>query len=178
MLFRDYVPFRLWWILLEDLVIWGEYYLCVNIKKQYAVIKELVDHHGNKKRAAIKLGIPIRQLNRRIRQYQEKGKAAFVHGNSGRKPVNCLSTEINNKIVTLYQTKYQDFNFMHFTQFLNEFEGINVYYSTVYQLLSQAEVDSPLKFKRLLVETALRQNIGLSILKLLKPKPSKPLISA
>ncbi|MES5110510.1 helix-turn-helix domain-containing protein [Lactobacillus iners] len=31
-------------------------------KKQYAVIKELVDHHGNKKRAAIKLGIPIRQL--------------------------------------------------------------------------------------------------------------------
>ncbi len=67
---------------------------------------------------------------------------------------------------------------MHFTQFLNEFEGINVYYSTVYQLLSQAEVDSPLKFKRLLVETALRQNIGLSTLKLLKPKPSKPLISA
>ena len=32
---------------------------------------------------------------------------------------------------------------MHFTQFLNEFEGINIYYSTVYQLLSQAEVDSP-----------------------------------
>ncbi|EEW51905.1 hypothetical protein FC42_GL000765 [Lactobacillus iners DSM 13335] len=37
---------------------------------------------------------------------------------------------------------------MHFTQFLNEFEGINVYYSTVYQLLSQAEVDSPPKIQK------------------------------
>ncbi|CCI86710.1 Protein of unknown function [Lactobacillus gigeriorum DSM 23908 = CRBIP 24.85] len=28
--------------------------------KQYQVIKDLVDHHGNKKRAALKLGISVR----------------------------------------------------------------------------------------------------------------------
>ncbi|MBU3828407.1 MAG: hypothetical protein H9806_04630, partial [Candidatus Lactobacillus pullistercoris] len=37
-------------------------------EEQYQTIKEVVDHNGNKKRAALKLGISIRQLNRRIKQ--------------------------------------------------------------------------------------------------------------
>ena len=35
-------------------------------KKKYEVIKELVDHNGNKNRAAITLGISRRQLDRLI----------------------------------------------------------------------------------------------------------------
>ncbi len=34
---------------------------------KYNVIKELVDHNGNKKRAALKLGLSIRQINRLIK---------------------------------------------------------------------------------------------------------------
>lgn len=117
--------------------------LTMNEDFKYQIIKELVDHNGNKARAALKLNLSTRQINRLIKNYHNKGKAAFVHGNKGRKPVNCLTTEINNKIVTLYRTKYQDFNFMHFTQMLNELEGIKVSYSTVYSLLSQAQINSP-----------------------------------
>lgn len=117
--------------------------LMLKYEEQYQVIKEFVDHSGNKKRVALKLNISVRQVNRLIKKYREKGKAAFVHGNSGRKPVNCLTTEINTKIVTLYRDKYQDFNFKHFTEFINEHEGIKVSYSTIYNLLSKAEVDSP-----------------------------------
>ena len=36
---------------------------------KYEVIKELVDHGGNKKRAAQKLGLTIRQINRLIKIY-------------------------------------------------------------------------------------------------------------
>lgn len=44
---------------------------------KYNVIKELVDHNGNKKRAALKLGLSIRQINRLIKIYKEKGKSRF-----------------------------------------------------------------------------------------------------
>lgn len=42
---------------------------------KYEVIKELVDHSGNKKRAANKLGLTVRQINRLIKIYKEKGKS-------------------------------------------------------------------------------------------------------
>lgn len=122
--------------------------LSMKYEQQYKTIKELIDHNGNKKRAALKLGISIRQLNRRIKQYQEKGKAAFVHGNADRKPVNCLSTEISNQIVTLYRTKYQDCNLKHFTELLEHFENIKVSYSTVYNLLKKQDILSPKPWRK------------------------------
>lgn len=45
--------------------------LTMKYEEQYKTIKELVDHKANKKRAALKLGISIRQLNRGIKQYQD-----------------------------------------------------------------------------------------------------------
>lgn len=42
---------------------------------KYNVIKELVDHNGNKKRAALNLGLTVRQINRLIKTYKEKGKS-------------------------------------------------------------------------------------------------------
>ena len=44
---------------------------------KYEVIKELVDHNCNKKRAAQKLGLTVRQINRLIKKYKEKGKSRF-----------------------------------------------------------------------------------------------------
>ena len=44
---------------------------------KYEVIKELVDHNGNKIRAKEKLGLSIRQINRLIKIYKEKCKSRF-----------------------------------------------------------------------------------------------------
>jgi len=55
--------------------------LRMNEKEKYEVIKELVDHNGNKNRASKKLGISRRQIDRLIIKYKETGKSAFVHGN-------------------------------------------------------------------------------------------------
>lgn len=46
-------------------------------QNKYEVIKELVDHNGNKKHAALKLGLSVRQVNRLIKKYKEKGKSRF-----------------------------------------------------------------------------------------------------
>ena len=53
---------------------------------RYEVIKRVVDNQGNKKTASLKLGVSIRQVDRLINKYKEQGKAAFIHGNKGRKP--------------------------------------------------------------------------------------------
>lgn len=44
-------------------------------QEKYEIIKELVDHNGNKNRAKKKLGLTIRQIDRLIKKYKEKGKS-------------------------------------------------------------------------------------------------------
>ena len=46
--------------------------LRINELKKYKIIKELVDHNGNKNRAAIKIGISRRQIDRLIIKLRRK----------------------------------------------------------------------------------------------------------
>ena len=117
--------------------------LRMNEQKKYEVIKELVDHNGNKNRAAEILGLSIRQINRLIIIYKEKGKSGFVHGNRSKKPANTLDKSISDDIILLYKTKYQDFNFSHFKEYLEEEENIKVSYDFIYKHLTNAGIISP-----------------------------------
>lgn len=47
-------------------------------QNKYEVIKELVDRNGNKKHAALKLGLSVRQINRLIKNI-EKGNLDLIH---------------------------------------------------------------------------------------------------
>ena len=51
----------------------------MNEQEKYGVIKRLVDENGNKLRAAQKLNLSVRQINRLIAGYKKDGKAFFVH---------------------------------------------------------------------------------------------------
>lgn len=110
---------------------------------KYEVIKKLVDEDGNKNRAAISLGITCRQVNRLINAYKEKGKAAFVHGNKGRKPVTTISDDIRRDVVDLYRTKYYDANFTHYTELLAKHENIHLSVSCVTGILEAEHILSP-----------------------------------
>ena len=67
----------------------------MNELEKYKVIKELVDHNGNKNRASKKLGLSRRQIDRLIIIYKEKGKSGFVHGKKKKKPANTLYKSIS-----------------------------------------------------------------------------------
>lgn len=110
---------------------------------KYEVIKELVDHGGNKKRAAINLGLTVRQIDRLIIKYKEKGKSGFVHGNRSKKPAKTLDKSFSDNIILLYRNKYQGFNFKHFYDYLIEEENINVSYTFVYTTLMKNGIRSP-----------------------------------
>ena len=117
--------------------------LRMNELEKYEVIKELVDHNGNKNRASKKLGISRRQINRLIIKYKEKGKSGFVHGNRGHIPSKALDKSISEDIILLYKTKYQDFNFNHFKEYLEEEENIKVSYDFIYKHLTKEGILSP-----------------------------------
>ena len=117
--------------------------LRMNEQYKYDVIKELVDHKGNKNRAAEKLGVTRRHIDRLIKKYKEKGKSSFVHGNRDRKPAKSIEKPISESIILLYRNKYQGFNFKHFQEYLESDEDIKVSYTCVYQTLMKAGITSP-----------------------------------
>lgn len=117
--------------------------LRMNEQEKYEVIKELVDHNGNKNRASEKLGISRRQIDRLIIIYKEKGKSGFIHGNRGKCPTKTLDKSISENIILLYKHKYQDWNFNHFREFLEKKENIKVSYDFIYKHLTKAGILSP-----------------------------------
>ena len=110
---------------------------------RYDVIKRLVDNQGNKNAASLKLGVSVRQINRLIKAYEIKGKAAFIHGNKGRKPATTKPDKIRHDVIDLYKTKYYDANFTHFTELLERNEGIKLSVSCVASILEAENILSP-----------------------------------
>ena len=100
--------------------------LSVDEQIKFETIKNIVDHGGNKQRAALKLNMTVRHINRLIQAYQRYGKAAFVHGNRGRKPSTTTTEDIRASVVDLYRTKYYEANFTHYTELLAREEKIKL----------------------------------------------------
>ncbi|WP_058953544.1 ISNCY family transposase [Clostridium tyrobutyricum] len=115
----------------------------MNENTKYNIIKKLVESNGNKKRAAIQINCTVRHINRMIKGYKEKGKDFFIHGNRGRKPIHALDNSTKQTIVDLYRTKYEGTNLTHFSELLEEFEGIKVSSNTIRSILLKEFILSP-----------------------------------
>ena len=121
--------------------------LTLKESEKYLTIKKLVETNGNKKRAANKLKLTVRQINRLIAGYNEFGKKFFVHGNRGRKPAHALSDDDKNQIENLYNTKYFDCTYTQFSEFLAERENIFVSIDEVRCILKERYILSPRSHK-------------------------------
>lgn len=121
--------------------------LTLKENEKYLTIKKLVETNGNKKRAAIKLNLSVRQINRLIIGYKEFGKNFFVHGNRGKIPSHALSLELKNQIEDLYVTKYYDCTYTLFAELLAERENIFVSVDEVRRILKDRYILSPKSHK-------------------------------
>ncbi len=136
-------------------------------EEKYMTIKKLVEKEGNKQRAAIHLGCTVRHINRMIKGYKEKGKEFFVHGNRGRKPVHTISDNTKQNVVDLYRTKYEEANFTHYSELLEEYENIKISPSTIRSILIDEYILSPKATRKT------RKNLAIKLKEQLKVAKTK-----
>lgn len=117
--------------------------LSMDENQKYETIKKLVETNGNKKRAALKLSCTERHINRMIKGYQQEGKAFFIHGNRGKKPIHSLEGNKKQLILDLYRTKYSDANITHFSELLIKHEKIKASPSCIRGILLSEHILSP-----------------------------------
>lgn len=117
--------------------------LRMNEQQKYEVIKSLVDHDGNKKAAAVKLGCTVRTINRLIKKFRDQGKEAFVHGNRNRKPAHAITEEQAADIITIYNNKYYDATFSYACELLAEHDGIHISPSALTSIMYKHNITSP-----------------------------------
>lgn len=117
--------------------------LKMNEQEKYEVIRSLVDHNGNKKAAAVKLGCTIRTVNRLIQRYKEQGKAGFIHGNRGRKPAHTFPEATVTDIINLYNSKYYDATFSYACELLAKHDGISISPSALSKIMYKNHITSP-----------------------------------
>ena len=121
--------------------------LTLNRKEQnrLIVLNQVETRHTSVTQAAVLLKISDRQTWRLIAAYRKEGASGLAHGNRGRKPVNALPEELNQKVVELAGNKYKGFNHTQLTEKLAECEQVHLSRSSVRSLLLKSGIPSPRK---------------------------------
>lgn len=107
------------------------------------IVKRAIKGTISSKEAATKLGISRQYLNKLKSKYKIMGKSCFTHGNKGKERTWKTSFDLEQTIIKLYCEKYQNFNFRHFLEKLNEVEHIEISYQPLYRILTTAGFESP-----------------------------------
>lgn len=93
---------------------------------RHQLIERLIRRVITEQEAADLLGKSVRQVRRMKQRVLISGVAGLTHSNTGKQPWNKLDTQTVDRIVSLYISKYQGFNCLHFRDMLEEHEGIRV----------------------------------------------------
>jgi transposase len=112
------------------------------------VINQAIDKVISIRTAAELLNLSERQVIRLKGGVLEHGPAFLIHKNRGRKPEHAITDELQERIVSLKKSKYPSANFAHYQELLEEQEGIQVSYPTVYRILTRMGIKSPKKHRK------------------------------
>lgn len=119
--------------------------LTLNNKEQsrLSIMNGVLERHWTVEEAAQLLGVSERHAWRLLASYRKEGAVAIAHGNRNRLPLNTTPMVVQTKIIELAREHYSGLNHTHFTELLEEREGILVSRSTVRRLLMRAGLASP-----------------------------------
>ncbi len=112
------------------------------------VINQTIDGVLTIREAAELLDLSERQVLRLNKGVVDEGPAFIIHKNRGRKPKHATTDDIKDLIIELKQTKYEEANFNHFHELIEEHEDVTVSYPTVHRILTEAGIKSPKKHRK------------------------------
>lgn len=114
--------------------------LTMKEQQRYDVIKDSLKGRIKVKDASLILGLGIRQIYRLREKVKKEGIKGVIHGLRGKVSPRKISEELEEKIKQLYKGKYFGFNLSHFTEYLNEEEGVVISREKVRQILRKAQL--------------------------------------
>ena len=102
--------------------------------------------------AADRLGFSERYVKKLKARYKRLGVSSMLHGNCGKQPKHTIDAQIKSRIIEIWQQpEYEECNFKHFQDFLEEDYNIIISYSALYNLLRKNGYKSPRKHKKIKV---------------------------
>jgi transposase len=90
------------------------------------VVQAAIDGKVTNSEGALALGISVRQFQRLKVRYRRQGLGGLAHGNRGKPSWRRLEAEMRQRVIHLLGTRYAGFNDHHFTEKLQEVEGISI----------------------------------------------------
>ena len=90
--------------------------------------------------AAQLMNLSYRQARRLVKKVRCGGQEALAHGLRGRASMRSISPDIKDKVVSLYEGSYSDFNINHFCEKLQDKHQIEVSREWVRKLLYSKKV--------------------------------------
>lgn len=112
-------------------------------QRRAMILTAVIDGRVSAAEAAELMGVSERHERRLRRDFLDKGPAALVHGNRGRRPVHALDPGVRERVTALAQGTYAGCNDQHLTELLQEREGIDLSRSSVRRILRTAGLRSP-----------------------------------
>jgi len=103
-------------------------------RQRYHLLKMVIGGRVTLKETSSVIGISYRQAKRLKKRLKTLGAKGLIHGNRGRPSARELHPELATRIIALSRETYSAFNDTHFTEKLNEIEGITVSRDTVRRL--------------------------------------------
>lgn len=95
------------------------------------VVKKVIEGLIKQNKAAKMLLISIRQVRRIMRRIKREGDKGIVHRSRGKACGRKISSEVKNKVISLYRGKYQGFGPTLMMEKLEEAEGIKISDETI-----------------------------------------------
>lgn len=116
---------------------------------RFKVISLVIEGKATIAEAADDLKLSQRQIIRLKKGVMEQGPGFLIHKGCGRKPSHAIPEELAKVIISLKQSDlYAGANFLHFRDILEEHEGIQISYTPLYRILTEAGFKSPKKRRR------------------------------
>ena len=116
---------------------------------RHFVIQQCVEGKIFVRQAAERLGLSERRIKQLKKEFKEIGVAAVIHGNANRPSPKRMPQDLADKILSLRKLEaLSKSNFTHFHEILLERYNLDISYSSVYRLLTDAGIKSPKSRRR------------------------------
>jgi hypothetical protein len=117
----------------------------IDPKDKIKVISDYIGGIITREMAADKLECRQETVSRLKNKLLTEGKDSFIHGNKGRVSEKRIDKELEDRIVSLFNTKYYGFNFSHFYDMLVKYREADSLpaFRTVCRILERNSIVSP-----------------------------------